>query len=133
MYHLTQVQKNAAEGFGAMMFDPADAGKAEEVVYTAIKTGYRLIDTAASYMNEVQVGNAIRRAIEEGITTREELFVVSKLWVQDMTDEETATKAIDTSLSNLGLEYIDLILNIRQWAIILQHGERWKRRTRQAS
>ncbi|MEE5994111.1 MAG: aldo/keto reductase [Oscillospiraceae bacterium] len=102
--------KMPLEGFGAMMFDPADAGKAEEVVYTAIKTGYRLIDTAASYMNEVQVGNAIRRAIEEGITTREELFVVSKLWVQDMTDEETATKAIDTSLSNLGLEYIDLYL-----------------------
>ena len=102
--------KMPLEGFGAMMFDPADAGKAEEVVYNAIKTGYRLIDTAASYMNEVQVGNAIRRAIKEGIVTREEIFVVSKLWVQDMTDEETAAKAIDTSLSNLGLDYIDLYL-----------------------
>lgn len=102
--------KMPLEGFGAMMFDPADAGKAEEVVYNAIETGYRLIDTAASYMNEVQVGNAIKRAIDEGIVTREEIFVVSRLWVQDMTDEETAAKAIDTSLANLGLDYIDLYL-----------------------
>lgn len=98
------------EGFGAMMFDPNDAGKAEEVIYTAIKTGYRLIDTAASYMNEAEVGRAIKRAIDEGIVKREELFVVSKLWVQDMTSKEDAAKAIQTSLDNLGLDYIDLYL-----------------------
>lgn len=102
--------KMPLEGFGAMMFDPNEAGRAEEVVYTAIKTGYRLIDTAASYMNEDAVGRAIARAIKEGIVKREELFVVSKLWVQDMTDEDAATKAIETSLANLGLEYIDLYL-----------------------
>ena len=102
--------KMPLEGFGAMMFDPNDAGKAEEVVYTAIRTGYRLIDTAASYMNEAEVGKAIRRAIAEGIVKREDVFVVSKLWVQDMTSEETAAKAIQTSLDNLGLDYIDLYL-----------------------
>lgn len=102
--------KMPLEGFGAMMFDPNDAGKAEEVIYTAIKTGYRLIDTAASYMNEAEVGRAIKRAIDEGIVKREELFVVSKLWVQDMTSKEAAEKAIQTSLDNLGLDYIDLYL-----------------------
>lgn len=102
--------KMPLEGFGAMMFDPGEAGKAEEVVYTAIKTGYRMIDTAASYMNEDAVGRAIARAIKDGLVKREELFVVSKLWVQDMTDEAAAAKAIETSLANLGLEYIDLYL-----------------------
>ena len=91
------------EGFGAMMFDPNDAGKAEEVIYTAIKTRYRLIDTAASYMNEAEVGRAIKRAIDEGIVKREELFVVSKMWVQDMTSKEAAAKAIQTSLDNTSI------------------------------
>ena len=59
--------KMPLEGFGAMMFDPNDAGKAEEVVYNAIKAGYRLIDTAASYMNEAEVGRAVKRAIDEGL------------------------------------------------------------------
>lgn len=98
------------EGFGAMMFDPNDAGKAEEVVYNAIKAGYRMIDTAASYMNEAEVGRAVKRAIDEGLVKREEMFIVSKLWVQDMVNEETASKAIQTSLDNLDLGYIDLYL-----------------------
>lgn len=102
--------KMPLEGFGAMMFAPEDASRAEEVVYEAIKAGYRLIDTAASYMNEDAVGRAIQRAINENLVTREELFVVSKLWVQDMKSEVAAAKAIETSLSKLGLDYIDLYL-----------------------
>lgn len=102
--------KMPLEGFGAMMFDPNDAGKAEEVVYNAIKAGYRMIDTAASYMNEAEVGRAVKRAIDEGLVKREEMFIVSKLWVQDMVNEETAAKAIQTSLDNLDLGYIDLYL-----------------------
>lgn len=102
--------KMPLEGFGAMMFDPNEAGKAEEVVYAAIMAGYRLIDTAASYMNEDAVGRAVKRAITEGIVKREDLFIVSKLWVQDMTSQEAAAKAIDTSLKNLGLDYLDLYL-----------------------
>ena len=102
--------KMPLEGFGAMMFDPNEAGKAEEVVYAAIMAGYRLIDTAASYMNEDAVGRAVKRAITEGIVKREDLFIVSKLWVQDMTSQEAEAKAIETSLKNLGLDYLDLYL-----------------------
>lgn len=97
-------------GFGAMMFAPEDAGKAESVIYDAIKAGYRLIDTAASYMNEEAVGNAIKRAIADGLVTREELFVVTKLWVQDMKNYDDAAKGIETSLTKLGLDYVDLYL-----------------------
>lgn len=102
--------KMPLEGFGAMMFAPEDASRAEEVVYAAIKAGYRLIDTAASYMNEDAVGRAVKRAIKEKLVTREELFIVSKLWVQDMKNETTAMEAIENSLKNLDLEYIDLYL-----------------------
>lgn len=102
--------KMPMEGFGAMMFVPEEAGKAEEIIYDAIKAGYRLIDTAASYMNEEAVGNAIKRAIADGLVTREELFVVTKLWVQDMKNYNDAAKAIETSLAKLGLDYVDLYL-----------------------
>lgn len=92
------------------MFVPEEAGKAEDIIYDAIKAGYRLIDTAASYMNEEAVGNAIKRAIADGLVTREELFVVTKLWVQDMKNYNDAAKAIETSLAKLGLDYVDLYL-----------------------
>lgn len=100
--------KMPLEGFGAMMF--AEMDKSEEVTYNAIKTGYRLIDTAASYMNEDAVGRAIKRAIGEGLVKREELFIVSKLWIQDMKNYDDAAKAIETSLEKLQLDYIDLYL-----------------------
>ena len=95
------------EGFG--VFQIPDAAQCEQVVYDAIKTGYRLLDTAAAYMNEEAVGKAIKRAIADGLTTRKELFIVTKLWVQD-TNYEEAKKAIQTSLKKLDLDYIDLYL-----------------------
>ena len=73
--------------------------------FTAIKTGYRLIDTAASYKNEEGVGRALKNS---GIS-RKELFVTTKLWVQD-TGYEATKRAFDKSLSRLGLEYLDLYL-----------------------
>lgn len=100
--------KMPIEGFG--VFQIPDAQQCEEVTYNAIKTGYRLIDTAAAYMNEEAVGKAIRRAIADGIVKREDLFVVSKLWVQDMKNEETAAQGIETSLKKLDIGYIDLYL-----------------------
>lgn len=100
--------KMPIEGFG--VFQIPDAAQCEQVTYDAIKCGYRLIDTAAAYMNEEAVGKGIRRAIADGIVKREDLFVVSKIWVQDMKNEETAAKAIDTSLEKLGIDYIDLYL-----------------------
>ena len=96
------------EGFG--VFQVRDFETCKESVLNAIKAGYRLIDTAASYGNEDAVGAAVKQAVEEGICTREELFITSKMWVQDMTDEETASAAIDASIRKSGLEYLDLYL-----------------------
>lgn len=100
--------KMPLEGFG--VFRVPDKKECEEIVYQAIKIGYRLIDTAAVYTNEDAVGNAVRRAIKDGICTREELFITSKLWVQDMCSYEAAKKGIEQSLKKSGLEYFDLYL-----------------------
>ncbi|MBQ7496552.1 MAG: aldo/keto reductase [Selenomonas sp.] len=96
------------EGFG--VFQIPDAAECERVTYDAIRVGYRLIDTAAAYMNEDAVGNAVARAIADGLAAREELFITTKVWVQDFTDERTAYQAVMTSLAKLKLEYIDLVL-----------------------
>ena len=96
------------EGFG--VFQVRDKEECKQSVLEAIKAGYRLIDTAASYTNEDAVGEAVREAIREGICTREELFITSKMWVQDMKDYDSAKKAIDASLKKSGLEYLDLYL-----------------------
>lgn len=95
-------------GFG--VFRVPDKKECAESVYNAIKVGYRLIDTAASYGNEDAVGEGVRKAIAEGICTREDLFITSKLWVADMKNYETASKAIDASLKKSGLDYLDLYL-----------------------
>ena len=100
--------KMPLEGFG--VFQIPDAAECERVTYDAIKTGYRLIDTAAAYMNEEAVGKAVKRAIDDGLTTREEIFITTKVWVQDQKTEETAYQAVKTSLAKLGLAYADLIL-----------------------
>lgn len=100
--------KMPLEGFG--VFQIPDAKVCEQAVYDAVKAGYRLIDTAAAYMNEEAVGKAVAKAIAEGITAREELFITTKVWVQDMKNEETAYAAVKASLAKLGLEYTDLIL-----------------------
>ena len=97
--------KMPMEGFG--VFQVPDHQQCEEAVYQAICTGYRLIDTAAAYMNEKAVGKAMQRAIQEGIVKREDLFITTKLWVQDYDD---AQKAINRSMELLGLDYIDLYL-----------------------
>lgn len=90
-------------GFG--VFQIPDANECEKSVIDAIETGYRLIDTAASYMNEQAVGNAIKKS---GIE-RTELFITTKLWVQDNGYENTK-KAIQKSLDRLQLDYLDLYL-----------------------
>ncbi|KAH0791961.1 aldo/keto reductase [Histomonas meleagridis] len=90
-------------GFG--VYQVPDHKQCKKVVLEAIKAGYRLIDTAAAYGNEEAVGEAIR---ESGVP-REELFITTKLWVQDHGYEKTK-KAFETSLKKLGLEYIDLYL-----------------------
>ncbi|KOO03494.1 aldo/keto reductase [Vibrio nereis] len=95
-------------GFG--VFQVTDKEECKQSVLSAIRTGYRLIDTAAVYGNEDAVGDAIREAIEEGICTREELFITSKLWVQDMANYDMAKAGIEASLEKSGLKYFDLYL-----------------------
>ena len=100
--------KMPLEGFG--VFQVRDKEECRQSVLSAIRTGYRLIDTAAVYGNEDAVGEAVREAIKEGLCTREELFITSKLWVQDMANYDMAKAAIDMSLKTTGLEYLDLYL-----------------------
>lgn len=100
--------KMPLEGFG--VFQIPDLAQCEEVTYNAIKVGYRLIDTAAAYQNEAAVGKAVARAIADGLATRDELFITTKVWVQDMIDEKTSYGAVETSLKKLNLKYADLIL-----------------------
>jgi 2,5-diketo-D-gluconate reductase A len=90
-------------GFG--VFQITDLKECERCVVDAIDVGYRLIDTAASYMNEEAVGRGLRRS---GVA-RTDLFVTSKLWVQDAGQERTR-QAIDKSLRRLQLDYLDLYL-----------------------
>ncbi|MGV2882185.1 MULTISPECIES: aldo/keto reductase [Paenibacillus] len=90
-------------GFG--VFQIADQNECEQSVYDAIMAGYRLIDTAASYLNEEAVGRAIKRS---GVA-REELFITTKLWVQD-TGYENTKKAFEKSLERLQLDVLDLYL-----------------------
>ncbi len=89
-------------GFGVYQIDKNGTKAA---VLEALEVGYRMIDTAASYFNEREVGEAIR---ESGMP-RESVFVTSKLWVQDY-EYDDALRAFDRSLSELGLDYIDLYL-----------------------
>lgn len=100
--------KMPLEGFG--VFQIPDPAQAEEVTYNAIKTGYRLIDTAAAYMNEEAVGKAVARAIADGLVTRDDLFITTKVWVQDQKTEKTAYEAVKESLRKLNLDYVNLIL-----------------------
>ena len=91
------------EGYG--VFQIQDPVQCEQCVSDALEVGYRLIDTAAAYFNEEAVGKAIQKS---GIS-REELFVTTKLWIQD-TGYENTLKAFETSIKKLGLDYLDLYL-----------------------
>lgn len=93
-----------ALGLGTWQSGPGEVAKA---VFHAIKVGYRHIDTALVYGNENEVGQGIKEAIDAGIVKREELFVTTKLWCSY---HARAEEGLETSLKNLGLDYVDLYL-----------------------
>ncbi|KAI8357426.1 xylose reductase [Mortierella sp. GBAus27b] len=93
-------------GFGTWKVSKETAA---DVVYTAIKAGYRLLDCASDYGNEVEVGNGIRKAIEDKLVTREELFITSKLWNTNHRKEHVPLN-FKRTLDDLGLDYLDLYL-----------------------
>ena len=93
-------------GLGLWKIDPANVAQA---VYDAIKAGYRHLDSAADYGNEAEVGEGIKRAIDDGLCTREELWVTSKLW-NTFHREEHVAAACRKSLDDVGLDYFDLYL-----------------------
>ena len=80
----------------------------EEIIYQSIKTGTRLIDTASAYKNETEVGKGIKKALEEKIVKREDLFIITKFAFEEKEDPETA---LNNSLKRLQLDYVDLFLD----------------------
>lgn len=97
--------------------------EAEAATYAAISAGYRHIDTAAIYQNEEGTGRGIARAIKEGLVTREDLFVTTKLWNNQ---QHEAAVALDQSLQRLGLDYVDLYLIHWPFAAQGQYLQAWK-------
>lgn len=99
--------KMPLEGFG--VFQVPDPAVCKQAVLDAISTGYRLIDTAAIYMNEEAVGAAVKEAIDTDLVKREELFITTKLWTSDFS-YEGAKKGFERCIGKLGLDYVDLLL-----------------------
>ncbi len=97
-----------------------DNDTAEQSVYTAIREGYRLIDTARYYGNESGVGKGVRRAISEGIISREDIFITTKIMPGNYANPDSA---VDASNNALGLGYIDLMLYISR-AITMRESTR---------
>lgn len=118
-------------GLGVFLVDPAEA---ERIVSDALEVGYRHIDTAMIYKNEEGVGRAIAKS---GIP-REELFITTKLWNSDQ-GTDSARAALDTSLSKLGLDYVDLYLihwpapkygrHVESWQTLVELRETGKARS----
>lgn len=93
-------------GYGVYQISKEECSRC---VFDAIKVGYRLIDTAQSYFNEKEVGDGIKKAIDEGIAKREELFITTKVWI-DKYGYENCKKSIEDSMKKLKVNYIDLVL-----------------------
>lgn len=121
-YQLNDGNEIPVVGFGTWQMPNNE--DTSDIVYHAIEVGYRHIDTAAVYKNEEAVGRGIKKAIDEGLVSREELFVTTKLWNDDQT-YELANKALDDSLDRLGLDYVDLYLI--HWPNAVKYRDHWQK------
>ncbi|MFC4801577.1 aldo/keto reductase [Neobacillus sp. GCM10023253] len=109
--------------FGIGVFKVEEGPELVEAVKTAIKHGYRSIDTAAIYGNEEGVGQGIREGMKEAGISREELFVTSKVWNADL-GYDSSIAAYEKSLNKLELEYLDLFLI--HWPVEGKYKESWR-------
>ncbi len=119
----TLANGNAIPCLGFGTWQSADGDEAYSAVLSALKNGYRHIDTATAYQNEESVGRAINDFIKSGQAKREELFITTKLWNQDHGYEATKA-AIDLSLKKMNLEYLDLYLI--HWPNPLKFRDCWE-------
>ena len=101
--NLNDGNKIPAMGIGTFLLTP---DQAEASVYNSLKDGYELIDTANAYVNEKAVGRAIKKAIEDGITTRDKVYLETKIWPSFYEEEDS----VDKTLERLGLDYIDMLI-----------------------
>ncbi|MED3550652.1 aldo/keto reductase [Cytobacillus praedii] len=109
--------------FGLGVFKVKEGPELVNAVKTAIKHGYRSVDTAAIYENEEGVGKGIQEGLREADISREELFVTSKVWNADLGYESTIA-AYEASLKKLGLEYLDLYLI--HWPVAGKYKDAWR-------
>ena len=108
---------------GLGVFKVEEGQELVNAVKTAITHGYRSVDTAAVYGNEVGVGQGVREAIEETGIAREDLFITSKVWNSELGYESTIA-AYEESLAKLGLDYLDLYLI--HWPVAGKYKEAWR-------
>ncbi|GBG05721.1 aldo/keto reductase [Paenibacillus agaridevorans] len=108
---------------GLGVFQVEEGQELVDAIRSAVRQGYRSIDTAAIYGNETSVGEGIRQALAENNLTRDQLFITSKVWTADMGYEATIA-AYETSLGKLGLDYLDLYLI--HWPVEGKYKDTWR-------
>ncbi|GIP46519.1 glyoxal reductase [Paenibacillus sp. J53TS2] len=108
---------------GLGVFKAKEGDEVVQAVKSAIRHGYRSIDTASAYRNEEGVGQAVQSALQENSLRREDVFITSKVWNSEQ-GYETTLKSFDDSLKRLGLEYLDLFLV--HWPVKGKYKETWR-------